>query len=553
MERVAVIENVPANCPALAITCCLVRKIENLEHLRLRSLDLYRNLIARIEGLDSQTELEYLDLAFNKLRKIENLEHCRKLKQLFLNSNEIARIENLDTLTALETLELGSNQIQTVENLGALRGLRELWLGRNRLSSMQLRAQFPQLRILSLQCNRIAKWDASLVANCPNLEELYVSQNPITELPEYLAALKSLRLLDASASKVSDVRGLSHNSSIEELWLNDSRLASLDDVKVLQTLPKLRVRYVRAVRAQRINEIEFEISRTQKNKATEYHIGRLKAQLAKYRSQLISEANASAGAKGEGFDVQRFGHARIALLGFPSVGKSTILNSLTNTKSEVAGYEFTTLTCVPGVVKFRDATLQLLDLPGIIEGAAQGKGRGKQVIAVARSADLILMVLDPLRKLCNAEVLFKGDYDLEDLIDTLEGNRRYVKCLYVYNKVDMLSLEQISRLATDRDAVCISSNRGWNLDLLLELIWARLRLARVYTKKAGEKPDFEDPVILTEARGGFSVRAALAQIHTGLVTESKYALVWGVSVKHVPQQVGLDHRLADEDVLQVFK
>jgi small GTP-binding protein len=68
------------------------------------------------------------------------------------------------------------------------------------------------------------------------------------------------------------------------------------------------------------------------------------------------------------------------------VGKSTLLSMCTETKSEAAAYEFTTLTCIPGRLEFNGSNIQLLDLPGIIEGAAQGKGRGRQVVAVARTA-----------------------------------------------------------------------------------------------------------------------------------------------------------------------
>ena len=64
------------------------------------------------------------------------------------------------------------------------------------------------------------------------------------------------------------------------------------------------------------------------------------------------------------------------------------------TFSKIAAYEFTTLTCVPGVLLHKGAKIQLLDLPGIIEGAKDGKGRGRQVIAVGRTCNLIVIVLD---------------------------------------------------------------------------------------------------------------------------------------------------------------
>jgi small GTP-binding protein len=93
------------------------------------------------------------------------------------------------------------------------------------------------------------------------------------------------------------------------------------------------------------------------------------------------------------------------MIGFPSVGKSTLLTKLTDTESKVAAYEFTTLTCIPGVVHHKGAKIQLLDLPGIIEGAKDGKGRGKQVIAVARTCNLIVMVLDATRPMNHKKIL----------------------------------------------------------------------------------------------------------------------------------------------------
>lgn len=145
----------------------------------------------------------------------------------------------------------------------------------------------------------------------------------------------------------------------------------------------------------KIAEIEKEISKTQKNKATNYHLGLLKGKLAMLRTQVIEgEIKAAIKTKGEGFDVQSHGNARVAMIGFPSVGKSSFLNLVTDQVSIAANYEFTTLTCIPGKLYINDAEIQLLDLPGIIEGAASGMGRGRQVIAVGKSSDLIIMMLD---------------------------------------------------------------------------------------------------------------------------------------------------------------
>lgn len=156
---------------------------------------------------------------------------------------------------------------------------------------------------------------------------------------------------------------------------------------------------------QKILEIENEMARTQRNKATEGHLGLLKAKLAKLRREQVDAIMSKGGGHGEGFDVIKSGDARVGLIGFPSVGKSTILTKLTDTFSEVCEREFTTLTCIPGVIQYRGSKIQLLDLPGIIEGAKDGKGKGRQVIGVARTCNLIIIVLDAVKPLSHKRII----------------------------------------------------------------------------------------------------------------------------------------------------
>ncbi|KAF8334126.1 developmentally regulated GTP-binding protein [Cantharellus anzutake] len=337
---------------------------------------------------------------------------------------------------------------------------------------------------------------------------------------------------------------------------------------------------------EKIKEIEGKCS--QKNKATEYHLGLLKAKLAKYRQQLL-EPSSKGGKSGEGFDVQKSGDARVALIGFPSVGKSTFLSKMTNTMSEAAAYEFTTLTAIPGVLEYHGARLQLLDLPGIVEGASQGKGR--QVVAAAKTADLVVIMLDATKsleqkqlleneldavgirlnktkpdvvfkkkaagginatvkltkidektirtvlagyKIHNCDVMIREDITVDELIDVLLGNRKYIPCLFALNKIDGISLEEVDQLARQPHTVVISCELSLNLDYLIDRVWEDLGLVKVYTKKRGQHPDLTDPICL---RKGSTIEDVCHGIHRSLADKFRYALV------------GLTHLVQDEDVV----
>ncbi|KAJ3985409.1 developmentally regulated GTP-binding protein [Lentinula detonsa] len=358
---------------------------------------------------------------------------------------------------------------------------------------------------------------------------------------------------------------------------------------------------------EKIKEIEEEMARTQKNKATEYHLGLLKAKLARYRQQLL-EPTSKSGPAGTGFDVQKSGDARVALIGFPSVGKSTLLSKLTHTQSEAAAYEFTTLTAIPGVLEYKGARIQLLDLPGIVEGASQGRGRGRQVVSTAKTADVILIMLDATKsdeqrrlleheldavgirlnkskpdvvfkkrttggfnttvkltktdektirtilagyKLHNCDVMIREDITTDEFIDVLIGNRKYIPCIYVYNKIDSISLEQVDKIARSSKSLVISCEMDLNLDYLVSRIWEELSMVKIYTKKRGAHPDLNDPVCL---RKGSTIETVCDSIHRSLAPNFRYALIWGKSSKFSPhaQKVSLSHAVQDEDVVSIF-
>ncbi|KAF3024322.1 GTP-binding protein rbg1 [Neopestalotiopsis sp. 37M] len=380
----------------------------------------------------------------------------------------------------------------------------------------------------------------------------------------------------------------------------------------------------------KIKDIEAEMAKTQKNKATSFHLGQLKAKLAKLKRELLTGPSGGGGGGGAGFDVARTGVASIGFIGFPSVGKSTLMSRLTGQHSEAAAYEFTTLTSVPGQVTYNGmvetplcvqygrfafcaigAPLQMIDLPGIIEGAKDGRGRGRQVIAVAKTCHLIFIVLDvnkpltdkrvietelegfgirinkgppnitfkkkdkgglnisstvPLTHITNdeikavmneyrinsADIAIRCDATVDDLIDILEArSRSYIPVIYVLNKIDAISIEELDLLYRIPNAVPISSEHGWNIDELMEAMWEKLQLVRVYTKPKGKMPDYSAPVVLRSNR--CTVEDFCNAIHRTIVDDFKTAVVYGKSVKHQPQRVGLNHELADEDIVTIVK
>jgi small GTP-binding protein len=359
---------------------------------------------------------------------------------------------------------------------------------------------------------------------------------------------------------------------------------------------------------EKIRAIEEEMKRTQIHKHTEHHIGLLKAKLARLRAEQERSQGSKQG--GVGFELKKSGDCTAVLIGLPSVGKSTILNGLTEAKSKVAPYAFTTLTVVPGLLEYQGARIQILDLPGIIAGAATGTGRGKRVLSVAKNADLIILVLDVFQpdqisvlkkelyemgirlnaqppnvtitqssqgglgitttcklthltestakailnvyKINNGNVIIRDDITDDQLIDVATGNRRYIPSITVLNKIDLVSTKYVAeaRKREGEDLIPISADQNVNLEKLKMAIYDRLRLIKVYLKPRNGSPDFEEPLIIT---AGSTISDVCRKVRLKFAGEAKYALVSGTSVRFSPQRVGMDHVVQDRDIVTILK
>jgi len=351
----------------------------------------------------------------------------------------------------------------------------------------------------------------------------------------------------------------------------------------------------------RIDELEQKLQKTPVNKATEKERGRLKGQIADLKEEKQKKQKSTGDTSG--YAVEKKGDATVALVGFPSVGKSSLLNKITNAESETGEYEFTTLTIEPGMLKHKGANIQILDVPGLIGGAADGRGGGKQVLSVVRSADLVLFMLDPeemreeqIKKevyevgirtnsrppnmkvekkgrggitisstvdldigedavesimhqkgFVNANVTIREQMDLDRFIDGLMSNRKYRPAVTVVNKMDLIDSDKIDDYE-DKYDLLISADNDQNLDELKDLIFEGLGLIRVYMKEKGEDPDKDDPLILRE---GDTIDDALEELPGHMKERFKKAKVSGPSSKFPNQKVGVEHELMDEDVLEL--
>jgi ribosome-interacting GTPase 1 len=349
-----------------------------------------------------------------------------------------------------------------------------------------------------------------------------------------------------------------------------------------------------------------------KHKGTDRMCAQVKRQMAQLRQEIDDKKKAAKRRSAPSYFIEKAGAAQVAVVGPTNAGRSSLLRAVTNSQVEVAPWPFATRVPTPGMLPYEDIQFQLVEAPPVVEGSSEGRADGFQVLSLARNADGIIVVVDladdpggsllaVLRELeasriltvepegeveltrrghgsdiqfiwdgtlegCTPDDVIKllGEYKIRSALlrirgrvtlnvveDAIFGNAVYRPTLVVANKLDLTvegAVESVRASAGGLEVLALSMEGGEGLrELLGARLFELLGVVRVYTKQPGKNAAVE-PIV---ARQGLTVGDLAKTIHSDFYKRFKYAKVWGPSAKFESERVGLDHVLADGDVVQL--
>jgi ribosome-interacting GTPase 1 len=303
---------------------------------------------------------------------------------------------------------------------------------------------------------------------------------------------------------------------------------------------------------EKIKTLEVMMAVIPKHKGTERLRGQLKSRMAKLKEEL--QRRPSIGKAEQAYNIKGEGAAQVILLGLPNSGKSSLFSQITNAYSEVGDYSFTTQKPIPGMTKFENLQIQLVDTPPVqldhIEPGFPNLIRNADALLLL--ADLtedpisqMEIVIEELNKM-RIKVAGKGP------IPSLEMGWVFLRALLVGNKCDVKNaMGAYQRLESHfRDSfpiLPISAKERMNFDELKKETYQILDIIRVYTKIPGKEPDLTEPVILKKGR---TVEDVALSVHKDFVAKLRYAKIWG-SGKFDGQMVKRDYLVNEGDVIEL--
>jgi len=252
-------------------------------------------------------------------------------------------------------------------------------------------------------------------------------------------------------------------------------------------------------RQEKIIYLEEMIRLLPRHHGSEKALAELKKRLSKLKSQKEAKGARTA------FTIKKEGVGQVCLVGLVGSGKSTLLKQLTGVEVGIGTHPYTTIKPQVGMMKYEDVWIQIVEIPSTFE---------PEWMSIARNCDLIIRVID-------------GNEDLSQ--QRIELNK-----IFNENKINVKSIKIITK-------------RPLDLDKIKKEIWNNINVIRVYTKTKNKIE--EKPIIFKKSA---TVEDVVKFVHKDFLKHFRFARVWGNSVKHQGSQVGLDHKLVDKDVVQIF-
>jgi ribosome-interacting GTPase 1 len=239
--------------------------------------------------------------------------------------------------------------------------------------------------------------------------------------------------------------------------------------------------------------------------------------------------------------VRREGAAQIALVGPPNVGKSSLLQALSEIQIKTGDYAFTTLRPVPALTRLHGVLVQLVEIPGLIEGASEDRGGGRALLGVLRGADAIVYCARP----------GADPAELRAVLGEVEAAGIDKPAFVAATRADEAPPEAVAALANavpGLDVLPVSVLDEASVDAFREAAWRLTGLIRVFLRASAT--DEPDPVAL---RPPATVLDVADTVHHDLAADATGARVWGPSAKFDGQRVGRDHEMLDGDVVEILR
>lgn len=242
----------------------------------------------------------------------------------------------------------------------------------------------------------------------------------------------------------------------------------------------------------------------------------------------------------DSISIRREGAAQIALVGPPNAGKSSLLQAVSSIQIKTGDYPFTTTRPVAALTRIRGVLVQLVEIPGLLEGATENRGGGRALLGVLRGADAIVFCQD----VCASQ----DELDAVRLEVEAAGIER--PALLAATKADEAPNGFLQRLAAafpELELVPVSVLDDTSLDSFRDALWRLTGLIRVFMRRpAGGEAQ---PVAL---RPPATVVDAAGTVHHELAEHCRGARLWGPSARFEGQRVGRDHILRNGDTLEVL-